>query len=97
MMAGLSPWLCQGTMPPGSTVSLRMRNLRSLMLAGSFSTSIMAMTVSVTPIGLKSTGAGALGFFWSAGDSAANAAEAMRLDYLRCRQCEPGEQDCACH
>jgi hypothetical protein len=52
MMAGRSLWLCQGTIPPGSMVSLRMRNLRSLMLAGSFSTSIMAMTVSVTPTAL---------------------------------------------
>src|SRR4029077_19749802 len=48
MSAGRSAWLCQGTMPFGSMVSLRMRNRRSLILNGAFATSIEAMTVSVT-------------------------------------------------
>ena len=39
----------------------------------------MAITVSVTPTGLRSTGARASGFFWSAGHSPAKAAEAMML------------------
>src|SRR5262245_209172 len=30
MIAGRSAWLCQGTMPPGSIVSLRKRSCRSL-------------------------------------------------------------------
>jgi len=63
MIAGRSAWLCQGTMPFGSMVSLRMRNRRSLILNGAFATSIEAMTVSVTPTALKSTASRALGFF----------------------------------
>src|SRR6516162_6929776 len=50
MIAGRSPWLCQGTMPPGSIVSLRKRSWRSLMFAGSLSRSMAASTVSVTPL-----------------------------------------------
>src|SRR6516162_5513151 len=43
-------------MPPGSIVSLRNRSWRSLMLAGSFSRSMAASTVSVTPLPAWATG-----------------------------------------
>src|SRR5215510_10510116 len=67
MMAGRSPWLCQGTIPPGSMVSLRKRSWRSLIFAGSFSRSMAASTVSVTPLAACDTGSRALVLTWSAG------------------------------
>src|SRR5271166_1644621 len=75
MMAGRSPWLCQGTMPPGSMVSLRNRSWRSLMFAGSFSRSMAASTVSVTPLPAWATGARASAFILSEGQLPATAAD----------------------
>src|SRR5215510_9743727 len=67
MIAGRSPWLCQGTIPPGSMVSLRKRSWRSLIIAGSFSRSMAASTVSVTPLAACDTASRALVLTWSAG------------------------------
>src|SRR5262245_34043526 len=78
MMAGRSAWLCHGTTPPGSTTSLRMRNLRSSMPC-SCATSIMAITVSVTPTGFMSTGLGASVLVWSAGHSSAKEADVIAV------------------
>src|SRR5215831_1897782 len=71
MIAGRSPWLCQGTMPPGSIVSLRNRSWRSLMFAGSFSRSMAASTVSVTPLPAWVAGARTSAFNLPAGHSPA--------------------------
>ena len=49
---GRSSWLCQGTMPPGSIVSLRKRSSRSSMWAGCLPRSIEPSVTSVTPTGL---------------------------------------------
>src|SRR5512135_517555 len=79
MIAGRSPWLCHGTTPPGSTTSLRRRNWRPWIFAGSFARSIDESTVSVTPF------AGVLSAFvtltpiLSAGHSPALAAPAARV------------------
>jgi len=72
---GRSPWLCQGMMPPGSIVSLRKRSWRSLMFEGSFSRSMAASTVSVTPLPALVTGARASALTLSAGHSPATAAD----------------------
>src|SRR5882724_3891218 len=74
--AGRSSWLCQGTMPPGSIVSLRKRSSRSLILAGCFSRLIEPRVTSVTPTALVSTISRAFGFILLAGHSPANAVEA---------------------
>src|ERR1051326_5803002 len=50
MIAGRSPWLCQGTTPPGWMTSLRSRSSRSAIFAGSSASLIAASTVSVTPL-----------------------------------------------
>src|SRR5262249_39381601 len=76
MIAGRSSWLCHGTMPPGSIVSLRKRSCRSLILAGSFSRSMAASTVSVTPLPACVAGWRTSGFILSAGQLPATAADA---------------------
>src|SRR5947199_10784853 len=50
MIAGRSPWLCQGTTPPGAMVSLRRRKVRPSIFAGSSARLIAVSTVSVTPL-----------------------------------------------
>src|SRR5262249_1678403 len=75
MIAGRSAWLCQGTMPPGSIVSLRKRSWRSLMLAGSFSRSMAASTVSVTPLPAWATGGRTSAWFLPRGHSPAALAD----------------------
>src|SRR4051812_25569950 len=72
--AGRSSWLCQGTMPPGSIVSLRKRSSRPSIWAGCFSRSIAPSVTSVTPAALVSTIARTLVFILSAGHSPAKAA-----------------------
>src|SRR4051812_33544813 len=49
MIAGRSPWLCQGTTPPGCTTRRRIRNRRSLMPMPCCARSLVAIMVSVTP------------------------------------------------
>src|SRR6266404_9049574 len=78
--AGRSSWLCHGTMPPGSIVSLRKRSSRSLRFAGCFSRSIEPRVTSATPTGLKSTFSRALAFILSAGHSPANAVDVAAVD-----------------
>src|SRR6266545_5781043 len=78
--AGRSSWLCQGTMPPGSIVSLRKRNSRSLMLAGCFSRLIAPSVTSVTPTGLVSTIGRTLGCILPAGHSPAMAVEVVATE-----------------
>src|SRR6516225_7356973 len=75
--AGRSLWLCQGTMPPGSIVSLRKRSSRPSMCAGCLLRSIEPSVTSVTPTGLKSTIWRALALNLSAGHSPASAADAV--------------------
>src|SRR5713101_4817452 len=78
--AGRSSWLCHGTMPPGSIVSLRKRSSRSLRFAGCFSRLIEPRVTSVTPTGLKSTFSRALALILSAGHSPANAVDVAAVD-----------------
>jgi hypothetical protein len=78
--AGRSPWLCQGTMPLGSMVSLRNRNWRSLSFAGSFSRLMAPSVVSVTPTAANFTGSRASAFILSAGQLPAKAAVVKTAD-----------------
>src|SRR5258705_13749010 len=80
MRAGRSSWLCHGTMPPGSIVSLRKRNSRSLRCAGCFSRSIEPKVTSVTPTGLNLTSSRASAFILPAGHSPGNADDAVAAD-----------------
>src|SRR5229473_3277816 len=80
MRAGRSSWLCHGTMPPGSIVSLRKRNSRSLRCAGCFSRSIEPNVTSVTPTGLNLTSSRASAFILPAGHSPAKADDAVAAD-----------------
>src|SRR3954465_4567132 len=69
--AGRSSWLCQGTMPPGSMVSLRKRSSRPSMCAGCLPRSMAPSVTSVTPTGLETTICWGFGFNLSAGHAPA--------------------------
>src|SRR5271166_4123976 len=77
MIAGRSPWLCQGTTPPGAMVNLRRRSMRFSILAGSSARLIAASTLSVTPLAGLESGFLASAIILSAGHCPANAAGAV--------------------
>src|SRR5271157_38186 len=76
MIAGRSPWLCQGTTPPGAMVNLRRRSMRFSILAGSSARLMAASTLSVTPLAGLESGFLASAIILSAGHCPANAAGA---------------------